>query len=578
MRRPIHRSTRHSQKRISLDPVPSCGLLSLGLSIGCTAQSGRHRGVGTMHARLEDLPSDCRQGLVELLTEAADVGTWDWDIVDNRFSWSPKQYAHFGIQPVPGEGLTYERWLEAIHKDDQAMVQAAIADTIASGCEIDLKFRVLWRDDEAAKVDVHWIHSRGRLIRGLDGSPLRMIGTSRDVTESEQRLALARAHRDAELADLFGGPSRFDVLFEETSDCLVQLKVEADGRFTYQMINPSGLKMIGMTMAAAHGLTPVEVLGAGNGGQMEAALRSVVETGLPVHYEPTFDYSEKSVVYDAIYMPLRDERGSVTAILCRARDVTEQRQTALALQQSHKISALGHMAAGVAHDFNNTLTSLRGCFLRLAKINPSAEVDWVLEQGSKAIRQGEAITRRLLTFARKQEVPASAIDLQTCLNDALPLLEGTLPGVEIAVQPMEGRCDVIADHGLLQACLLNLGLNARDARPHGCKLVIGGAMLASHAAPLDLPAGRYATITVRDNGPGMPAAVLRQALEPYFTTKPSGKGTGLGLSMVMDTARSFGGTVRLESELGRGTSVIIYLQIAADPARSVVTAEPSRPQ
>lgn len=515
-----------------------------------------------MSVVLNDLPMDCRQDLVELLSEAADVGTWDWDIVANRFCWSQRQYAHFGLQPLADEGLTYERWLEAIHKDDQAMVQAAIADTIASGCGLDLTFRVIWRDDEAGKVDVHWLHSRGRLIRGADGSPLRMIGTSRDVTESEQRLARARALRDAELADIFGGPSRFDVLFEETSDCLVQLKVEEDRRFTYQMINPVGLKMIGLTMAAAHGLTPVEVLGAVNGGQMEAALATVVETGLPVHYEPTFDYGEQSVVYDAIYMPLRNELGAVTAILCRARDVTEQRNTMLALQQAQKMDALGHMAAGVAHDFNNTLTSLRGCFLRLARVSPSAEVDRVLDLGAQAIRQGESVTRRLLQFARKQEMATGATGLNACLQDAIPLLRSTLPDVAIVAKPMEICCEVLADGALLQACLLNLGLNARDARPCGCVLTIRATMIAEADVPCELPAGRYVALSVRDNGPGMPAAVAARAMEAFYTTKPVGAGTGLGLSMVLSTAKSFGGTVRIETGPGRGTTVIIYLRIA----------------
>ena len=513
-----------------------------------------------MQSIVYNLPAAYRQDLVELLEEATDVGTWDWDIVANRFCWSPRQYLHFGLEPLSQESLTYEHWLAAIHADDRADVQAAIADTIASGRDLDLTFRVLWREGDAGKVDVHWLQSRGRLIRGKDGAPLRMIGTCRDVTDTEERLASARAARDAELADRFGGPTRFDVLFEATRDCLVQLKVEVAGRFTYQMINPAGLKMIGLTMAAAHGLTPAQVLGPVNGGQMEAALSSVVETGLPVHFEPTFDYGDQTVIYDAVYMPLRDERGVVTAILCRARDVTDQRRTAQALQQAQKMDALGHLAAGVTHDFNNVLTSLRGCFLRLARVSHTPDTDRILELGASAIRQGEAVTRRLLSFARKQEGALSTIALDDCLRDAIPLLQSALPGVAIAMQPMDHSCHVIADAALLQSCLLNLGLNARDARPTGCALTISTSIVDADFAPCGPADGAYAAICVRDNGPGMTAQVAARALEPFYTTKGVGKGTGLGLSMVYGTAQSFGGTVKIDTKPGSGTAVTLYLR------------------
>lgn len=508
------------------------------------------------------LPAAYRQDLVELLEEATDVGTWDWDIVENRFCWSPRQYLHFGLQPPGDDSLTYEDWLAAIHADDRASVQVALADTIASGRPLDLTFRVLWRDDDAGKVDVHWLHARGRLIRGADGLPLRMVGTSRDVTETEERLARSRAERDAELADRFGGPTRFDVLFEAARDCLVQLKVEAGNRFTYQMINPAGLTMIGMTMAAAHGLTPVQVLGPVNGGLMEAALADVVATGLPVHFEPTFDYDGHMVIYDAIYMPLRDERGVVTAILCRARDVTDQRRTTLALQQAQKMDALGHLAAGITHDFNNVLTSLRGCFLRLARIDHSAETDRILDLGSKAIRQGEAVTRRLLAFVRKQEAAVTMIALDDCIRDAVQLLQSALPDVAITVQPMDDACHVVADAALLQSCLLNLGVNARDARPQGCRLTISTSIVDADFAPCGPADGAFAAICVRDNGPGMTAQVAARAFEPFYTTKDVGKGTGLGLSMVHGTVQGFGGTARIDTTPGAGTAVILYLRYA----------------
>ena len=122
---------------------------------------------------------------------------------------------------------------------------------------------------------------------------------------------------------------------------------------------------------------------------MVAALQSVVETGLPFSYEPTFAYGSQFVIYDATYMPIRDEHGEITAILGRARDITDERRMEAALQQAQKLDALGELSAGVAHDFNNLLTSLRGCFNRLTRIGHSVEAGHVIEMGSHALDQGK---------------------------------------------------------------------------------------------------------------------------------------------------------------------------------------------
>lgn len=519
-------------------------------------------GVLGMRLLLHDLPLSSRQALVSLLEETTPVGTWDWNIVENTFLWSPRQLAHFGLRPSADGTIGYATWLDAIHHDDRNTVQAVMADTIATGNRLDVTFRVLRRDDSStAGADVHWLRARGGMIRDDDGSPLRMVGTSVDVTESERRGALARARQDAELADFFGGPSRFDIYFHTSQDCLVQLKVEPDGRFTYQMINPAGLKMIGMTMAAAHGLTPIDVLGADNGAQMIAALQSVVETGLPFSYEPTFAYGTQFVIYDATYMPVRDEHGRICAVLCRACDITDQRRMRATLQQAQKLDALGELSAGFVHDFNNLLMGLRGCFNRLRRISDSVEIAHAVELGSQALDQGEALTRRLLAFARKQELVVDVVPLNTCVSNAMGLLRSSVRDANFEVDLTDEPCEVLTDAGVIEACLLNLCINARDARPDGCRIVIETrAVTMSRPPHTDLPEGNYITLSVRDNGPGMPPEVLARALDPFFTTKGPGKGTGLGLSMVYGSVRSLGGTMKIQSEEGKGTVVTIYLR------------------
>lgn len=515
-----------------------------------------------MRALLNDLSLACRHQLVELLEEATPVGTWDWNIVDNTFFWSPRQFAHFGLQPLPTGEIQYETWLEAVHGDDREKVQAAIADTMAADKKLNIIFRVLWREAYLpGKVSVHWLKVCGRLIRSADGVPLRMVGTSRDVTELEQAVAQAKTNRDSRLADRFGGPSRFDVYFESSENCLFQLKVEPDGRFTYQAINPMGLLFINRTMAAAHGLTPTDVLGDYNGGQMIAALEEVLKTGLPVSYEPTFIYDGRTVFYHATYMPIRNEQGRITAILGRARDVTQQRQIQAALIQAQKMEALGQLAAGISHDFNNLLASLRGCFNRLSRIDLPAHGEHVIELGSNALQQGEALTRQLLTFARQQELTTTGIGLNACIKQCLGLVRSAVPEASVTANLNDVECEVMAGDGLIEACMLNLCINARDAAGKGCEITIETARVDRDAPlPDGLAPGNYVSVSVRDNGPGMPASTLSKAFDPFFTTKPVGKGTGLGLSMVYGTLRSLGGAVSIASAEGKGTTVTMYLR------------------
>ncbi|MFE8107705.1 PAS domain-containing sensor histidine kinase [Sphingomonas melonis] len=523
-----------------------------------------------MRILLDELPLACRHELVALLEEATPVGTWDWNIVENTFLWSPRQFAHFGLHPLPDGRIEYPVWLDAIHPDDRMSVQAAMAQAIVTGDPLDLTFRVLWREESGSTcVDVHWLHARGRLLRNQDGSPLRMVGTSRDVTEQEQRQSAIRARDDAALADLFGGESRFDVYFASSPDCLVQMKVQPDGRFTYQMVNDAGLKMVGRSMAAVHGLTPIDVLGDANGEQMIAVLQTVVSNGLPVSFEPVFQYGDRTVIYDATYMPLRDEGGVITGVLCRARDITAQRRMEAALRQAQKMEALGQLAAGVSHDFNNLVTSLRGCFLRLVRLSTSPEVDHIVELGSHALEQGEALTRQLLTFARKEGVEAVEVDLNDCVRATLRLAGATLRSLSVTTRFRDISCKALGDPGLIEACLLNLLINARDAGSTGCEVVIETAPAdVAVVAGLNLPAGHYARLAVIDDGPGMSPEVAARAFEPFFTTKGQGRGTGLGLSMVYAIVRNFGGTVTINSVEERGTVVSIFLRQGAPTSKA----------
>ena len=184
-----------------------------------------------------------------------------------------------------------------------------------------------------------------------------------------------------------------------------------------------------------------------------------------------------------------------------------------------------------------------------------------LDQALKAVLRGSELTQRLLAFARLQPLRAVAVDLNKLVSDLVPVLRRIL-GEDVAIETAlaEGRLSAVVDSGQLENALLNLAVNARDAMPQGGSLTIATEKLFFDKDALaDLPAGEYLRITVSDTGEGMAQEVAAHAFEPFFTTKETGKGSGLGLSLVAGFARQCGGHAALASEVGRGTTVSLYL-------------------
>nr|WP_314875589.1 ATP-binding protein [uncultured Pseudomonas sp.] len=257
-----------------------------------------------------------------------------------------------------------------------------------------------------------------------------------------------------------------------------------------------------------------------------------------------------------------------------ARDVTLYRERQLAfdqvrsqLQQSQKMESLGQLTGGLAHDFNNLLTIISGSQdmieQRLAQ-GRLADIDRYVGLARGATQRASSLTHRLLAYARKQPLVAATVDPALLVQDMKELIARTLtPLIDIELLAPGVRTLCHCDAHQLENALLNLCINARDAMPQGGRLRIevGTLEVTSDNGDLGLQAGDYVRICVADTGMGMPASIVERALEPLFTTKPLGSGTGLGLSMVEDFARQAGGAVRIESELGKGTAVCLFLPV-----------------
>jgi len=277
--------------------------------------------------------------------------------------------------------------------------------------------------------------------------------------------------------------------------------------------------------------------------------------------------------------PLRDALGEVIGASAIARDITVQRRTEDQLRQAQKMEAIGRLAGGVAHDFNNVLGIINACneFLR-DRIAPATEPAIYVENIKKATERGASLTRQLLAFSRRQVIKPVLLDLNDRLKDIAKLLRPLLgDDVEVVIVPRSRSAVVEADPGQLDQIVVNLAVNARDAMPRGGKFILESEVVefdqdfAEQHHPLT--AGTYVMLAVSDTGSGMDKVTLSRIFEPFFTTKEPGKGTGLGLATVYGIVNQSGGHIWVYSEPGRGTTFKVYLPSAEDKIAGASTAE-----
>jgi CheY-like chemotaxis protein len=244
-----------------------------------------------------------------------------------------------------------------------------------------------------------------------------------------------------------------------------------------------------------------------------------------------------------------------------------------------KMESLGKLTGGVAHDFNNLLMAVLGNLNLLRKRLPEdPRIARLIDGAIQGAERGATLTRRMLAFARRQELKPEAVDVARLVDGMADLMRRSLgPAVQIGTDFLDDLPAVQVDPNQLELALLNLAVNARDAMPLGGRLVITArcASVAGGAAQ-ELAPGRYVRLAVSDTGTGMDEATLARASEPFFTTKGVGKGTGLGLSMVHGLAAQSGGAMHIVSRVGAGTTVELWLPVAEDaPGEAPVPEEPA---
>jgi signal transduction histidine kinase len=263
----------------------------------------------------------------------------------------------------------------------------------------------------------------------------------------------------------------------------------------------------------------------------------------------------------------------------RVEERTREREAALAqVHEMQKVESLGQLTGGVAHDFNNLLMAVLGNLELLRKfVSNEAKVLRLIDGAIQGAERGASLTKRMLAFARRQELKPETVDIPNLVDSMVQMLRHSLgPGIQIATQFEADVPPTRVDPNQLELALLNLALNARDAMPLGGRLMISARRerVATGAVP-GLPPGDYVCIAERDNGEGMDETTLKRATEPFFTTKGAGRGTGLGLSVVDGLVAQSGGAMRITSRSGAGTTVELWLPVS--PAEVVDRPRPIDP-
>jgi len=306
-----------------------------------------------------------------------------------------------------------------------------------------------------------------------------------------------------------------------------------------------------------------------------------VEPAKPIAVGPPEIMELQDTLYQAAVERQRSSQALMGALSKLEHEMALREEAQAALAQSQRMEAVGQLAGGMAHDFNNVLTAILA-YLDVIMLRSSDEKIREPAQGAMdAIQMGASLNRRLLSFSRRQGVGLERLDLNDRVTGTIELLRRTLGDqVTVTLKCSPDPCPTLANIGDVDNAILNLAINARDAMPGGGVLTIETCYVtidpdAAARIPKARP-GDFVRLSVSDTGQGMPPEILKRAMEPFFTTKEQGEGTGLGLATVYGTVQQSGGFVAIESAVGKGTTVYLYFpQVEARPSETAAAVSAS---
>ncbi|NVN98047.1 MAG: PAS domain S-box protein [Geobacteraceae bacterium] len=492
---------------------------------------------------------------LELATASASLGVWDWNVKDNVMIWDDQMMALYGHTRQTFSG-GIEAWQNCLHPDELEATWEDCQSALRGESDWNYEFRIIRPDGV-----VRWIKANGEVLWGQDGSPIRMLGINRDVTDSKETEKLLKEKeflfRESQQAAMIGS-YKCDFIagkWESTEVLDTIFGIDAD----YDRSIQGWLRIV-------------------HPDDRDTMDRYLMEEVISNHKTFSKEYriirqNDGEILWlDGRGKAEFDNDGTILSLLGTIQDITERKKAEnekakleAQLHQAQKMESIGSLAGGVAHDFNNKLSVILG-YAQLAQMvaGSGSNIHSHLQEICKAAESSADLTRQLLAFARQQTITPKILDLNKTVTGMFKMLNRLIgENIHLDWQTKSDLWPIKFDPSQIDQILANLCVNARDSISENGKISIeteNSTIDESYITRYpDVLTGDYVKIALSDNGCGMDKDTIDRIFEPFFTTKEEGKGTGLGLATVFGIVKQNNGIINVYSEPGVGTTFTIYL-------------------
>jgi PAS domain S-box-containing protein len=505
--------------------------------------------------------------LLRMTSEMAKVGGWEFDAATMKGTWTDEAAR---IHELPPEKeMTVELALSFYTPAYRMLIARGIEEAIGSAKPFDLELEMA-----AARGAHKWVRTAGFPVLE-NGKVSTVKGIFQDITERKQAQEALRESKE-----------QLSLILHSTAEGIYGLDMAGNCTFC----NAAGVRILGyggeqdLLGKNIHGLMHhTRADGTALPADQCPAIKALI-SGAYVHSDTELLWRADGTNFPAEYWahPIRRDDGVIGAVVTFI-DITEHRKLEDQYRQAQKMEAVGQLAGGVAHDFNNIISAIIGYgHLSLMQLSENDPVKHYIDQILQSSERATTLTQSLLAFSRKQVVKKEPLKLNSVIGNFEKFMARLLrEDIELKTRYSGEEPTILADRGQIEQVIMNLVTNARDAMPaKGTLTIETGRMVqdesfvSAHGYGL---IGEYAMITVSDTGGGMDAATKRRIFEPFFTTKGVGKGTGLGMAMVYGIVKSHDGFINVYSEPGKGTVFHIYLPLVrtSAPAAEPIKQEPA---
>jgi PAS domain S-box-containing protein len=479
---------------------------------------------------------------LSLAMAAGNTAIWDWHIQKNQVFWSPNMGLMCGLSGHALSPIDAE-FLNLIYNEDRDYFRHCVHETFEKGVDLSCEYRVI-----SSNSSLRWLGTRAKLHYDENGQPLRMIATTRDITdrkETERKIS-----EQAALLDI-------------ATDAILVRDLKSQIIFW----NQGAERMYGWQSQEVLVRNTKDIFYNSNDNQQEiAALETIFNSG---SWEGELYKKTKlgeEIIVQSRWTLMLDADGHPKSILTVDTDITEKKRLQQQYFRAQRLESIGILAGGIAHDINNILTPILGS-AQLLKTRFPQENNRVLQMLTiieNNAKQGAALVKQLLSFAKGVEGKYTILQVNDLIKDTIQFAKQTVSkSIKFSTHLSPKLFPVYGDKTQLHQVVMNLVVNAADAMPNGGHLSISAENLYIDQEIQQInchaKVGNYIVITVRDTGIGMSPEIVERIFEPFFTTKDFGKGTGLGLSTVQGIIKSHKGFINVDSKVGKGSKFQVFL-------------------